>query len=188
MVSTVIPVQPFDLVIFGATGDLAKRKILPSLFRRMAVHQVPDGARIIGAARSQMSQDDFRKLAEDSLKEFVSPKLRDPALVAQFLNALDYVHVDAGGTDGWAQLAGKLDENPDHIRAFYLSVAPALRADRGEAGQRRGRHAQKPHRRGKAAGQGPRLRAGLNAQLSNTSPRIRYTVSTITSARRRSRT
>ncbi len=44
MVSTVIPVDPFDLVIFGATGDLAHRKILPSLFRRMAVHQMPDGS------------------------------------------------------------------------------------------------------------------------------------------------
>ena len=42
MVSTVIPVQPFDLVIFGATGDLAHRKILPSLYRRLAVHQMPD--------------------------------------------------------------------------------------------------------------------------------------------------
>ena len=126
MVSTVIPVQPFDLVVFGATGDLAKRKILPSLFRRMAVHQVPDGARIIGAARSRMAGDEFRQLAEESLTEFVSPALRDPALVAQFLDALDYVHVDAGGTDGWAELAGKLDERPGHIRAFYLSVAPAL--------------------------------------------------------------
>ena len=67
MVSTVIPVQPFDLVIFGATGDLSHRKILPSLFRRMAVHQMPTGSRVIGAARSKMSKAEFRKSVRESL-------------------------------------------------------------------------------------------------------------------------
>ena len=51
MVSRVIPVDDFDLVIFGATGDLARRKILPSLFRRFHAGQMPDQARVIGAAR-----------------------------------------------------------------------------------------------------------------------------------------
>ncbi|HCQ58773.1 MAG TPA: hypothetical protein DIU10_12865, partial [Sulfitobacter sp.] len=48
MVSRVIPVDPFDLVIFGATGDLARRKILPGLFHRFTVGQMPEGARIVG--------------------------------------------------------------------------------------------------------------------------------------------
>ena len=61
MVSTVIPVEPFDLVIFGATGDLSHRKILPSLYRRFLVQQVPDTARIIGAARTEMDGDAFRQ-------------------------------------------------------------------------------------------------------------------------------
>jgi len=51
MVSRTIPVAPFDLVIFGATGDLSKRKILPSLFARMRSGQMPETARIIGAAK-----------------------------------------------------------------------------------------------------------------------------------------
>lgn len=126
MVSTVIPVQPFDLVIFGGTGDLAKRKILPSLYRRLAVHQIPDGSRIIGAARSDMSGEDFRKLTREALDEFVEPHLRNPALFDQFLDMIDYVHVDAGGSDGWSDLAAKLNERPDVVRAFYLSVGPAL--------------------------------------------------------------
>ena len=42
MVSKTIPVQPFDLVVFGATGDLAKRKIIPALFRRFIAGQIPD--------------------------------------------------------------------------------------------------------------------------------------------------
>ena len=49
MVARVIPVDPFDLVIFGATGDLARRKILPALCRRFGEGQMPEDARIIGA-------------------------------------------------------------------------------------------------------------------------------------------
>ena len=52
MVSRVIPVETFDLVIFGGTGDLARRKILPGLFRRFLAGQMPAGSRIIGAARA----------------------------------------------------------------------------------------------------------------------------------------
>jgi glucose-6-phosphate 1-dehydrogenase len=126
MVSTVIPVAPFDLVIFGATGDLARRKILPSLYRRLAVHQIPAGARIIGAARSKMTRAEFRKQAAAALEEFVAPSLLQPALVEEFLGCIDYVAIDAGGTDGWAALARKLGDQPDRVRAFYLSVAPAL--------------------------------------------------------------
>ena len=61
MVSTVIPVQPFDLVIFGATGDLSRRKILPSLLPPLAAHQMPASSRVIGAARSKMNRAEFRK-------------------------------------------------------------------------------------------------------------------------------
>ncbi|PZQ52587.1 MAG: glucose-6-phosphate dehydrogenase [Rhodovulum sulfidophilum] len=126
MVSTVIPVQPFDLVVFGATGDLARRKILPSLYRRLTVHQMPGSARIIGAARAKMSRAEFRKDVGDALVEFIGEEKLDKPVVEEFLNSLDYVSIDATGEHGWGTLAKKLDEKPDHIRAFYLSVAPAL--------------------------------------------------------------
>ena len=126
MVSTVIPVQPFDLVIFGATGDLSHRKILPSLFRRMAVHQMPTGSRIIGAARSKMTRVEFRKTVREALAQFVEAKWQKPELVEEFINSIDYVAIDATGEAGWAGLAKRLDERPNHIRAFYLSVAPSL--------------------------------------------------------------
>ncbi|MEM0940958.1 MAG: glucose-6-phosphate dehydrogenase, partial [Bacteroidota bacterium] len=54
MVSQVIPVDEFDLVIFGGTGDLARRKILPGLFRRFIAGQMTGASRIIGAARSDI--------------------------------------------------------------------------------------------------------------------------------------
>ena len=190
MVSTVIPVQPFDLVIFGATGDLAHRKILPSLYRRLAVHQMPAGARVIGAARTKMSRADFRKQVRGALTEFVDPAQLEPALVDEFLNAIDYVTVDATGEDGWAALAKKLDEKPDHIRAFYLSVAPEpLRHHRRRAGQGGHRHARQPHRGGEAARPGPRLGAGAErASSPSTSTSTRSTGSTTISGRRRCRT
>ena len=159
MVSTVIPVDPFDLVIFGATGDLSRRKILPSLFRRLAVHQMPSGSRLIGAARSKMSRAEFRTLAREALTEFVEPKLLKPELVEEFLNCIDYVAVDASGDGGWAALGKKLDEKPQHVRAFYLSVAPSLfGGDRRPAGRRR-------HRDARRAGSSSRSRS------ATTSPR-----------------
>ncbi len=126
MVSSVIPVPSFDLVIFGATGDLAKRKILPSLYRRLFVHQMPSTARIFGAARSKMSKVEFRKSVRETLTEFVEPKYLKLELLEEFLNCVDYVSIDATGEAGWTQLAKKLDEKPDQVRAFYLSVAPQL--------------------------------------------------------------
>ncbi len=129
MVSTVIPVEPFDLVIFGATGDLSHRKILPSLYRRMAVGQMPADARIFGAARSKMSRAEFRKSIKAALDEYVDPSDLDDAVTASFLESLDYVPIDAKGEGGWAALAEKLDRHPERIRAFYLSVAPSLFAE-----------------------------------------------------------
>ena len=119
MVSTVIPVQPFDLVIFGATGDLSHRKILPSLYRRLAVNQMPKEARIIGAARSKMTRAEFRKTVQAALEEFVDARDLKKESVEAFLATLDYVAIDASGEGGWSQLAKKLDEKPDHIRAFW---------------------------------------------------------------------
>ena len=70
MVSRVIPVQSFDLVLFGATGDLARRKILPSLFHRFQLGQFSDSSRIIGASRSDMDVDSFRERVAEAVREF----------------------------------------------------------------------------------------------------------------------
>lgn len=127
MVSRVIPVEPFDLVIFGATGDLARRKILPGLFHRFVVGQMPDTARVIGSARSHMDDGEFRRMVRDSLVEFAPLAKTQDSLLEEFLNALSYVAVDASGDMGWATLAEVL--RPDTVRAFYLSVSPSLFGD-----------------------------------------------------------
>ena len=124
MVSRVIPVEPFDLVIFGATGDLARRKIIPGLFHRFVVGQMPPEARIIGAARSEASQADFVYLIRESLQEFAPMAADQPDKVAAFLETLRYVCVDATGETGWHELHAHL--RPEAVRAFYLSVSPTL--------------------------------------------------------------
>ncbi|AHD02023.1 glucose-6-phosphate dehydrogenase [Leisingera methylohalidivorans] len=124
MVSRVIPVDPFDLVLFGATGDLARRKILPGLFHRFAVGQMPDGARIIGTARSAMNRAEFTEAVHASLLEFAPEAAKQSALLEKFLASLEYVRADAGGEDGWDTLAKAI--RPDVVQAFYLSVSPAL--------------------------------------------------------------
>ena len=84
MTSIVIPVNPFDLVIFGATGDLAMRKLLPALFRRHAVAQIPDDARIIGLSLSKHSTEDYRGLATTALEKHIPADELDPELLASF--------------------------------------------------------------------------------------------------------
>ncbi len=124
MVSRVIPVEPFDLIIFGATGDLARRKILPGLYRRFAAGQIPPDARIIGSARGEMDDAAFRKLVSDAITEFLDASKRDPDEVERFLERLFYVAIDALGETGWTTLARMM--RPGVVQAFYFSVAPTL--------------------------------------------------------------
>ncbi len=127
MVSRVIPVEPFDLVIFGGTGDLARRKILPGLYRRFVDGQMPAEARIIAAARSENTDAAFRDTVRAAISEFVTPEKQDATCIAAFLERLSYVRVDATGSDGWQTLADKMRK--DVIRAYYFSVGPGLFGD-----------------------------------------------------------
>ena len=124
MVSRIIPVAPFDLVIFGGTGDLARRKILPGLFRRFCAGQMPDRAQIIGAARGELDDAKYRKLIAKAIIEFAKPSVDDQVQIEGFLKHLSFVSVDAKGTRGWDALRSLLRD--DVVRAFYFSVAPAL--------------------------------------------------------------
>jgi glucose-6-phosphate 1-dehydrogenase len=130
MVSRVIPVDPFDLVIFGATGDLARRKILPGLYRRYLAGQMPSESRIIGAARSEMTDEDFRNSVAEAIAEFVDKAKQDQTTVQEFLSRLNYITIDAKGEGGWAGLKALM--RPDVVRAFYFSVAPSLFGDLAE--------------------------------------------------------
>ena len=130
MVSRVIPVEPFDLVIFGGTGDLARRKIIPGLYRRFWSGQMPEQSSVVGAARADLTDDGYRKLAKEAIEEFVAKEKRDDAMIAKFVARLSYVSIDAQGTNGWANLKKRM--RPGVVRAFYFSVAPSLFGDLAE--------------------------------------------------------
>lgn len=64
-------VEPFDYVIFGATGDLTMRKLLPALYNRLRMGQIPDDACIIGAARTELDREAYVARARDALERFL---------------------------------------------------------------------------------------------------------------------
>ena len=130
MVSRVIPVETFDLVIFGGTGDLARRKILPGLFRRFLSGQMPSESRIIGAARSELDAQGYREMIAAAVAEFGGEEKNDTKGLDAFLQRLDYVAIDAKGEGGWAELAELVRQ--DVVQAFYFSVAPSLFGDLAE--------------------------------------------------------
>ncbi len=127
MVSRVIPVAPFDLVLFGATGDLARRKILPALFHRFQIGQFGNDCRIIGTSRTELSGEEFRSQTAEAIRDFGQDVETTAEEIAEFTQLLDYVAVDARGTGGWDQINDKLRD--DAVRAFYLSVGPSLFPD-----------------------------------------------------------
>ena len=130
MVARVIPVEDFDLVIFGGTGDLARRKILPGLFRRFRAGQMTEGSRIIGAARSDLDGAGYRTMIKDAIIEFGGDESKDAKGLEAFLTKLDYVAIDAKGEGGWAALAGMV--RAEVVQAFYFSVGPSLFGDLAE--------------------------------------------------------
>ncbi|MFV1442309.1 glucose-6-phosphate dehydrogenase [Phaeobacter sp. JH18-32] len=135
MVSRVIPVQAFDLVIFGGTGDLAQRKILPALFRRHCAGQLPQDARILGAARGDLGSDGYRDLVRRALQDEsgATDLAMRAAELERFLARLDYLAIDATETAGWRALAQQLGRpTTDRVRVFYFSVGPTLFAPLAE--------------------------------------------------------
>ena len=125
MVARIVPVDPFDLVVFGATGDLARRKLIPALYHRMHDGQMPEGARIVGVARADLDADGYRRMADAALDEFGGEDARDTEMRRKFLATIDYVSLDVMDEAGWPRLKAALPETGGtRPRAFYLSVAP----------------------------------------------------------------
>ncbi len=105
MASRVIPVETFDLVIFGGTGDLAQRKILPGLYRRFCAGQMPRDARIIGASRSQFDDAGYQEFVREAVLKYVNKNKIDTDNLDAFINQLRYIAIDARGENGWKDLA-----------------------------------------------------------------------------------
>jgi glucose-6-phosphate 1-dehydrogenase len=119
-------IEPFDYVVFGGTGDLAKRKLLPALYHRDLDGQLPATSRIIGSARAELTRKAFQTLVQKSLEEFVEGDALDKTVLKRFLDRLHFISCDATAARGWPELGKLLNNEPRDIRVFYLATAPEL--------------------------------------------------------------
>jgi len=113
------------ILLFGATGDLSQRMLLPSLFGLDADGLLPPDLRIIGTARSKLSVAEFREGAGKALDRFVEAERLKPEQKAHFLDRLNYVAVDATNSAQFAAL-GEVVGPGDGGLAIFLSTAPSL--------------------------------------------------------------
>ena len=125
-----LPVHPTVLVIFGATGDLARRKLLPALYNLAHEGALPERFGLVGNARSEMTDDEFRAMAIESVREF-SRRPPDEKVLAKLFDEVRYVTGSFNDDAVFEELRGTLGELDEIAglplnRCFYLSTAPSF--------------------------------------------------------------
>ena len=123
-----LPVRPTSLVIFGATGDLAHRKLLPALYNLAHEGQLPERFEMIGVGRRDQEHEDFRDTALDSIQRY-SRREPDPNVLEGLLDDMRYVQGQFDDDSVYVELANTLAEfdqlaSTKLDRIFYLSTAP----------------------------------------------------------------
>src|SRR3954465_3617923 len=113
------------LVMFGATGDLASRMLLPSLYGLDSDGLLPDDLRIIGTARTELDDSAFRERADAGLHEHLPEGFYSAGIAQRFLSRLHYVALDINQADHFSRLAEEIGD-PCHGVGIFLSTAPSL--------------------------------------------------------------
>lgn len=119
--------QPLTVVIFGASGDLTWRKLIPALFNLAQKGKLPPDARIVGVARTAYADADYRAELEPKVKGILPGSQFDAAKWAEFAKRIHYVSTDAtqpGGCKALAEWFKANETNPDARRLYYFSMAP----------------------------------------------------------------
>jgi len=125
-----LPVAPTTLVIFGATGDLARRKLLPALYNLAHEGALPERFHLVGVSRKEKQHDDYRAECEEAIRRF-SRRTPDPDVLKGLLENVKYVPGTFDDDSVYATLSGILDDFEKEAgeplnRAFYLSTAPGF--------------------------------------------------------------
>ncbi len=119
-----IPVEPFDIVIFGGTGDLSRRKLLPALFHRYLDGQLHESNKIIAIARSKLNHDEFIAMAKKSCHK--TTKNWQEEKWQEFARLLEYIMMDATDKNAnWLKLAKMLNTDNRPI-IYYLATTPHI--------------------------------------------------------------
>jgi glucose-6-phosphate 1-dehydrogenase len=121
-----VPVELFDLIIFGGTGDLAMRKLLPAMYHRDGDGQIIGDSRIIAVGRSAMSRDVYLQDVEEALQKNLAEGEFDAARWKTFRKRIEYVEADALAHDKWGDLNELLQGYEERTRVAYLATAPSL--------------------------------------------------------------
>src|SRR5690554_5723786 len=119
------------LVIFGASGDLTYRKLIPAVFDLYMNGSTPDGYAVLGVSRSSFTDHEFRKKLKEGIQEFAHYKEASDADIDRFLSSVFYLSIDTGKGEEYARVKEKLDElnkqfNLEQNYIFYLSTPPSL--------------------------------------------------------------
>jgi len=121
-----LKLDPFDMVLFGATGDLAMRKLVRALFRRAAAGQIPPGSKIIGVARADLTSEQYLGDARTALEKYLQPGELTSEKWDLFASLVTYVRVDATVESDFERLRKELEGRDDNVRVIFLSMAPSL--------------------------------------------------------------
>ena len=116
----------FDLVFFGGTGDLTWRKLMPALFQAFRHGKLPAGGRILGIARDERSDAEYRAYIKDRFVEVVSAKRPSDEEFAQFAELLHYRRMDLSQPAHYAGLKAWLDERGADAVVLFLATSPHL--------------------------------------------------------------
>ena len=126
--------EPFTLVIFGASGDLTNRKLIPALWSLYAARTLPEPFVIIGTGRTEMTDEAFRDRMREGVKEFARLKIPNDNVWSRFATSLVYVPGDPNDAELYARLRAALEDvarrhgGPVN-RLYYLSTPPSLYDD-----------------------------------------------------------
>jgi glucose-6-phosphate 1-dehydrogenase len=153
------------LILFGATGDLAQRMLLPSLFGLHHDRLVPHDLKILGTARSGEDNAGFREMAGQALAKAVPADQRDA--ISGFLDRLSYVPLDLQDPQSFANLSTALGDRARRPLAIFLSTAPALFQAAMPASRSRSRSATilRRVRRSTTQSPPPSRRSGLSGSI-----------------------
>ncbi len=116
----------FDLVLFGGTGDLAWRKLMPALFQAFRHGTLPPGGRIIGVGRDNMSNDQYRDLIRARFDNVELAKRPSVEEFTRFADLLEFVRMDLSKPDDYAGLADSLAQRKADTVVMYVATAPSL--------------------------------------------------------------
>src|SRR3989449_5211047 len=121
--------DPAVMVIFGASGDLTARKLMPALYNLALNRYLPSGFSVIGVADTAISEDEFRSRVADAVQKFSRTQPVDRAVWQSLAEGISYVRMPFDDQDGYGRLESELERldrerGTGGNRVFYLATAP----------------------------------------------------------------